>query len=75
MWPTSLNNLAELYRPKASTRRPSRSIKRALAIREKALGPDHPDVATSLNNLAVLYQCPRPVRAGRAALQARAGDR
>jgi CHAT domain-containing protein len=27
---------------------------RALAIREKALGPDHPDVATSLNNLAHL---------------------
>jgi tetratricopeptide (TPR) repeat protein len=30
--------------------------KRALAIREKALGPDHPDVANSLNNLARLYQ-------------------
>jgi tetratricopeptide (TPR) repeat protein len=29
---------------------------RALALREKALGPSHPDVATSLNNLAVLYQ-------------------
>jgi CHAT domain-containing protein/Tfp pilus assembly protein PilF len=29
--------------------------KRALAIREKVLGPDHPDVATSLNNLAALY--------------------
>ena len=29
---------------------------RALAIREKALGPDHPDVAASLNNLAVLYR-------------------
>ena len=29
--------------------------KRSLAIREKALGPDHPDVAHSLNNLAVLY--------------------
>jgi tetratricopeptide (TPR) repeat protein len=28
---------------------------RALAIREKALGPEHPDVATSLNNLAWLY--------------------
>ena len=28
---------------------------RALAIREKALGPDHPDVAESLNNLAELY--------------------
>ena len=25
-------------------------------IREKALGPEHPDVATSLNNLAVLYR-------------------
>ena len=30
-------------------------LKRSLAIYEKALGPDHPDVATSLNNLAVLY--------------------
>jgi tetratricopeptide (TPR) repeat protein len=29
--------------------------KRSLAIREKALGPDHPDVAISLNNLAALY--------------------
>ncbi len=28
---------------------------RALDIGEKALGPDHPDVATSLNNLASLY--------------------
>ena len=28
---------------------------RALTLREKALGPDHPDVATSLNTLAVLY--------------------
>jgi tetratricopeptide (TPR) repeat protein len=27
---------------------------RALAIREKALGPEHPDTATSLNNLALL---------------------
>ena len=29
---------------------------RSLAIREKALGPDHPDVATALNNLAELYE-------------------
>ena len=28
---------------------------RALAIREKILGAEHPDVATSLNNLAALY--------------------
>jgi CHAT domain-containing protein len=30
--------------------------KRSLAIYEKALGPDHPNVATSLNNLAELYR-------------------
>jgi len=30
-------------------------LKKALEIREKALGPDHPDVAESLNNLAHLY--------------------
>ena len=28
----------------------------ALRIRQKVLGPEHPDTATSLNNLAVLYQ-------------------
>jgi CHAT domain-containing protein/tetratricopeptide (TPR) repeat protein len=30
--------------------------RRSLALREKALGPHHPEVATSLNNLAVLYK-------------------
>ena len=30
--------------------------KRALAIREKALGADHPDVAETLYNLAVVYR-------------------
>jgi tetratricopeptide (TPR) repeat protein len=29
--------------------------RRVLAIREKEQGPDHPDVATALNNLALLY--------------------
>jgi len=31
-------------------------LRRALAIDEKALGPDHPDVANSLNNLAGLLE-------------------
>ena len=31
-------------------------FRRALAIREKALGPDHPDTAPSLNNLAELLR-------------------
>ena len=30
-------------------------MKRALAIDQKALGPDHPDVGRDLNNLAALY--------------------
>jgi tetratricopeptide (TPR) repeat protein len=30
--------------------------KRALAIREQALGANHPDVAHTLNNLAVVYE-------------------
>ena len=29
---------------------------RAITIREKALGPDHPQVATGLNNLALLLK-------------------
>ena len=28
---------------------------RALSVREKALGPNHPDVAQGCNNLGVLY--------------------
>jgi CHAT domain-containing protein/Tfp pilus assembly protein PilF len=31
-------------------------MERILALRERALGPHHPDVAESLNNLAILYQ-------------------
>jgi tetratricopeptide (TPR) repeat protein len=31
-------------------------LKRALAIEEKTLGADHPDVAQSLNNFAMLYE-------------------
>ena len=30
--------------------------RRSLAMREKALGQDHPDVATSLNNIAALLE-------------------
>lgn len=29
-------------------------LKRSLAIREKVLGPEHPDVASSINSLAAL---------------------
>jgi tetratricopeptide (TPR) repeat protein len=56
MWPTSLNNLAELYRVQGNYGAAEPLYQRALRIRETALGPDHPDVATSLNNLAALYR-------------------
>ena len=33
------------------------AAKKALHAADQALGPDHPDVATTLNNLARLIQC------------------
>ena len=52
----SLNNLDFLYEPKVAMPKPSPLYERSLAIREKALGADHPDVSASLNNLAELYR-------------------
>ena len=51
----ALNDLAELYHDQGRYADAEPLFKRALTIREKALGPDHPDVATTLNNLAELY--------------------
>ncbi len=51
----SLNNLAALYQAKGDYGRAEPLYQRALALWEKALGSDHPDVAISLNNLAALY--------------------
>jgi tetratricopeptide (TPR) repeat protein len=54
--PTALNQqVIQLY----NQGRYSEAIplaQRTLAIVEKALGPDHPNVATALNNLADLYR-------------------
>ena len=50
------NNLAKVYHAQARYADAEPMYKRSLAIHEKALGPDHPDVALSLNNLASLYQ-------------------
>jgi Tfp pilus assembly protein PilF len=51
-----LNNLANLYCNQGQYAQAEPLHKRALAIREKALGPDHPDVAQSLENMAQLYR-------------------
>jgi tetratricopeptide (TPR) repeat protein len=45
-----------LYRAQGRYDEAEPRFKRALAISEKTLGLDHPDVATSLNNLAVFYE-------------------
>ena len=52
---STLNNLAERYKEEGRYADADPLYNRALAIREKALGPDHPDVAQSVNNLANLY--------------------
>ncbi len=51
----SLNALGVVYREQGRYTESESLLKRALSIREKALGPAHPDVIQSLNNLAGLY--------------------
>lgn len=52
----TLNNLAVLYGKRGKYRDAEPLCKRALDIRERVLGRDHPDVAKQLNNLALLCQ-------------------
>ena len=52
----SLNNLAGLYDTQGDYAKAEPLYKRSLAIDEKALGPDHPNVAISLENYAVLLR-------------------
>ena len=52
---TVLNNLALLYQDQGKYAEAEPLYQRALPIREKALGPEHPDIATNLALLALLY--------------------
>ena len=61
---TSLNNLAGLYRAQGHYTEAEPLFQRSLAIREKALGPEHPHVAQSLENYAALLR--RTARANEA---------
>ena len=54
--PMILNNLGLALSASADYSEAEPLYQRALAISEKALGPDHPSTATSLNNLALLYK-------------------
>jgi len=50
---TSLNNLAEIYRAQGRYAEAEPLYQQALAIDEKALGPDHPEVANSVFSVFV----------------------
>src|SRR5262249_17588513 len=47
---------ADLYQRESRYAEAEPLFKRALAIREAVVGPDHPDAVASVNNLASLYQ-------------------
>ncbi len=53
---SSLDSLAEVYLSQGQHAKAEPLGKRALAIRENVLGPDHPHVASSLNTLASIYK-------------------
>src|SRR4030067_1141488 len=54
-WETLNKEVQSLYR-QGQYDRAVPLAKKALAVAEKTHGPDHPKVATSLNNLAELYR-------------------
>ena len=54
--PTSLNNLAELYKAMGDYAAAEPLYRQAIKICRAALGEGHPRYATSLNNLAKLYR-------------------
>src|SRR5512145_2373743 len=53
---TALNYLGELYRVQGRLPAAEQALQEALAIREKALGPDSVAVAETVNNLALTRQ-------------------
>ena len=57
----SLNNLGELYDTQGKYTQAEPLLKRALAIDEKALGSNHPDVARDLNNQVPFHLWLTPV--------------
>ena len=70
-----MNALGLLLLRRHSTRRPSRLMRRALAIDEQSFGPDHPNVASDLNNLAHVAPGHEPAGGGRALDAPRPGHR
>ncbi len=53
---TSLNNLAVLYDAQGHYAQAEPFYQRAITIYEKALGPEHPDVAATLENYTLMLR-------------------
>jgi hypothetical protein len=56
---TGISNLAAIYDALGDYHKAEPLYKRSLAIREKALGPDDPDVARNLNSHPLLPRSKR----------------
>src|SRR5205823_8759772 len=52
----ALDDLGVLYREKGDYKKAESYALRAVEVTEKARGPDHPETATSLNDLAKVYE-------------------
>jgi hypothetical protein len=52
--------LADLYRDQGRYAEAEPLYRRSLTVREKALGPEHPDVAISLSDLARIHHIVGP---------------
>jgi tetratricopeptide (TPR) repeat protein len=59
----TLNDLSSVYSHRGPYRQAEPLFKRALAIREKALGPNDPDDAEILSDLAEIYRGTNPFQA------------
>ena len=53
---SSLNNLGQLYYSQGDYSKAEQYFKNSLDIKEKALGFNHPDLVTILENLAYVYR-------------------
>ena len=55
-WPDLLNRAGSYFHGRATYSQAAALFREALAISENTLGPEHPDTAKSLNNLALLLK-------------------
>ena len=70
--PVYLNAAGNLSLTLGHYQKSEKFLQRALELREKTLNPEHPDVATSLNNLAAVYTRPKGSTGRRSRLYQRA---